>query len=240
MIRIIPSIDIIGGSCIRLSRGDYAHVTIYDADALSVAKKYESLGFRNLHLVDLDGAREGRVVNLRVLEEIAGNTNLAVDFGGGIKTRVDLQLVFSAGAAQINIGSMAVTDQDMVLRWLDIYDRDRFILAADVRNRMVAYDAWQKNSDSSITDFIRFYHSKGIRCISCTDISRDGLLKGPAVKLYSDLKTAFSDIFLIAGGGISSIHDIELLQEAGIDAAIIGRALYEIPGFPEELAEKFL
>lgn len=240
MIEVIPSVDIMNGSCVRLSKGDFTHVITYNADPLSVAKRYENLGFRRLHLVDLDGARKGEVVNIKVLEQIASGTNLIIDFGGGVKNIETLRLVFNAGAAMVNLGSVAVSDQAMVSHWLDEYDTNRFILSADVRDTMVAFHAWQQTSDISINDFIKLYHSKGIRMISCTDINRDGLMEGPAVQLYKDLKSTFRDIFLIASGGVSNIREIENLVDAGTDAVIIGKALYEVPGFPEQLAERFL
>jgi len=240
MIEIIPSIDIMGGSCVRLSKGNYSEVKTYGNDPLSVAKKYESLGFKKLHLVDLDGAREGSVINLTVLEKIAGSTNLIIDFGGGVKTEEALHMVFNSGAAMINLGSVAVLNQSVVLEWLGKYDRNRFILSADVVNRIVAFHGWQEISNIRITDYIRSYNDHGLRMISCTDISRDGLLKGPSVKLYADLRNSFGDIFLIAGGGIADLQDIEMLENAGADAAIIGRAIFEIPGFIEKLAEKYL
>jgi phosphoribosylformimino-5-aminoimidazole carboxamide ribotide isomerase len=240
MIEVIPSIDIMNGSCVRLTKGDFTQVINYDTDPLTVAKRYEGLGFRRLHLVDLDGARSGEVVNINVLEKIAQGTELIIDFGGGIKTGETLRSVFNAGAAMVNLGSVAVSDQAMVSHWLDEYDVKRFILSADVRDRMVAFHAWQQTSDISISDFIKQYHSRGIRMISCTDINRDGLLEGPAIKLYQDLKYSFSDIYLIASGGVSQAREIEGLEDAGTDAVIIGRALYEIPGFPEQLAERFL
>ena len=240
MIEIIPSIDIIGGACVRLVRGDYSQITAYNSDPLILAKKYEDLGFHRLHLVDLDGAREGKVVNLKVLEKIAGNTKLIIDFGGGVKTREDLQMVFSAGATMVNLGSVAVLNQVVVLEWLNHYGSDRMILSADVKERLVAYNGWQKTSHLEIIDFIKDYYNKGIRKVSCTDIGKDGLLKGPGINLYKDLKYLFKEIFLIASWGISSINDVRLLEKAGIDAVIIGRALYEIRGFPEELARRFI
>ena len=240
MIEIIPSIDIMNGSCVRLSKGDFRHVRTYDPDPLAVAKRYENLGFRRLHLVDLDGARQGEVMNIDVLQKIARETDLIIDFGGGVKTGETLRSVLNAGAAMVNLGSIAVSDQAMVSKWLKEYDTNKFILSADVRDRLVAFLGWQQTSDISITDFIKLYISKGIQMISCTDINRDGLLEGPAIQLYKDLKGSFNDIFLIASGGVSQVREIERLEDAGADAVIIGKALYEVPGFPEQLAGRFL
>jgi len=237
MIRILPSIDIIDGRCVRLSRGDFSRVREYEADPVSLANKYAGLGFPDLHLVDLDGARKGQVVNISILEEIVRTTGMNVDFGGGLKSDRDIEAVFRAGAAMVNLGSIAVTDRSLVQSWLNRYDNDRFILSADVRKGMVAYNAWQDDSGIDIMEFIKSYADMGIIKVACTDIERDGLLEGPSLDLYTELAEKFSELYLIASGGVSDMEDIYKLEETGVDAVIIGKALYENPGFIEELAK---
>ena len=237
MIKILPSIDIIDGRCVRLSRGDFSLVREYEGDPVSLAKKYADLGFRDLHLVDLDGARKGQVVNTGILEEIVRETGMKVDFGGGLKSDRDLETVFRAGAAMVNLGSIAVSDRKTVGSWLSRYDNDSFILSADVRKAKVAYNAWQDDSGIDIMDFIASYAEMGITKVACTDIDRDGLLKGPSLDLYRELSERFSELFLIASGGVSDMEDIYKLEDTGVDAVIIGKALYENPGFVEELSK---
>jgi len=237
MIKILPSIDIIDGKCVRLSKGDFSLVQEYEGDPVSLAKKYADLGFMDLHLVDLDGARKGEVVNSSILEEIVNQTGMNVDFGGGIKTDQDLDTVFKAGAAMVNLGSIAVADKSLVGSWLSRYDAISFILSADVRNGKVAYNAWQDNSDHDIMDFIASYAEMGISKVACTDIDMDGLLKGPSLDLYTQLSDRFRDLYLIASGGVSDMEDIYRLENTGVDAVIIGKALYEKPGFIEELSK---
>jgi len=237
MIKILPSIDIIDGKCVRLSKGDFSLVQEYEGDPVSLAKKYADLGFMDLHLVDLDGARKGEVVNSSILEEIVNQTGMNVDFGGGIKTDQDLDTVFKAGAAMVNLGSIAVADKSLVGSWLSRYDAISFILSADVRNGKVAYNAWQDNSDHDIMDFIASYAEMGISKVACTDIDMDGLLKGPSLDLYTRLSAKFRDLYLIASGGVSDMEDIYRLENTGVDAVIIGKALYEKSGFIEELSK---
>jgi len=237
MIKILPSIDIIDGKCVRLSKGDFSLVQEYEGDPVSLAKKYADLGFMDLHLVDLDGARKGEVVNSSILEEIVNQTGMNVDFGGGIKTDQDLDTVFKAGAAMVNLGSIAVADKSLVGSWLSRYDAISFILSADVRNGKVAYNAWQDNSDHDIMDFIASYAEMGISKVACTDIDMDGLLKGPSLDLYTQLSDRFRDLYLIASGGVSDMEDIYRLENTVVDAVIIGKALYEKPGFIEELSK---
>jgi phosphoribosylformimino-5-aminoimidazole carboxamide ribotide isomerase len=240
MIKILPSIDVIDGRCVRLSRGDFSRVTEYEGDPVSLAKDYAGLGFKDLHLVDLDGARQGKVVNLGILEGIVKRTGMKVDFGGGIKSEGDLESVFRAGAAMVNLGSIAVTGRSLVKDWLERYGARRFILSADTRRGKVAYNAWQEDSGMDLVAFIKSYSDLGITRVACTDIDRDGLLKGPSVDLYRELAIRFPDLNLIASGGVSGLEDIKRLEEAGAGAVIIGKALYENPGFAGELAKYYL
>jgi phosphoribosylformimino-5-aminoimidazole carboxamide ribotide isomerase len=240
MIEIIPAIDIIEGKCVRLNRGEFSSVKEYQVDPVYMASKYEELGFNRLHLVDLDGARAGKIVNQKTLKEIAASTNLIVDFGGGLKSDTDVEMAFDSGAGLLNIGSIAVANKDLVIKWLQRYNPNSFILGADVRDKMIAYNAWQETTEINVFDFIREYAGYGMQIVSCTDINKDGLLQGPTVTLYSEIAAAFQNLYLIASGGISSIADIQQLEKAGADAVIIGKALYEYPDFINELVDKYL
>ena len=227
MIEIIPAIDIIEGKCVRLSQGDYRQKTIYNENPLEVAKMFENAGIKRLHLVDLDGAKAQHIVNHAVLEKIAKNTSLIIDFGGGLKSEEDLDIAFSSGASMITGGSIAVKSPEVLLKWIGKYGPDKIILGADARNEMIAVAGWQESSDSDIFTFISKWHSLGIRKIISTDISRDGMLEGAATDLYKKILLAVPDVYLIASGGVSSMDDILELQNAGIPAVITGKAIYE-------------
>lgn len=232
--RIIPAIDVLGGKCVRLTRGDYNTVKVYDTDPLEVAMKFEETGFHYLHLVDLDGAREKHIVNHDVLRSITASTKLAVDFGGGIKSEEDLKIVFDSGASSANIGSIAVTDPELFLRWIDIYGNQRIILSADSYNRKIMTRGWTESSETDVVDFISGFAGKGVRYVTCTDISKDGMMNGPSLDLYREILSRV-DISLIASGGITAIADIIALKEAGCEGAIIGKAIYEGNINPEDL-----
>jgi phosphoribosylformimino-5-aminoimidazole carboxamide ribotide isomerase len=224
---IIPAIDIIDGKCVRLTQGDYAQQKVYNAHPLEVAKEIEAAGLQRLHLVDLDGAREGKVKNWKVLEKLAGKTSLAIDFGGGIKQEQDLRIVFESGAAYATIGSLAVKEETIFVGWLKTWGPEKFLLGADVRNEKIAVAGWQETTDINIMDFIRLYTGHGIRQLFCTDISKDGKLEGPGLDLYRDILSEFPGMLLIASGGVSSMDDLEQLAAIGCSGAIVGKAIYE-------------
>jgi phosphoribosylformimino-5-aminoimidazole carboxamide ribotide isomerase len=224
--RIIPAIDIIDGNCVRLTQGDYSRKTLYDRDPVEVARELEVHGIKYLHLVDLDGAREGKIRNHGVLEAIAGQTGLMVDFSGGIRTDEDLRTAFRCGATQVTCGSIAVTQPDLFLKWLAEYGPEKIILGADSRNRMVATGGWLSGSETDIMTFLRQYRSEGVVYTMCTDIEKDGMLDGPSVEMYKEI-VQIEGLSLIASGGITSLEDLEVLRETGCEAAIIGKAIYE-------------
>lgn len=224
--RIIPAIDIIDGQCVRLTKGDYTTQTTYSTDPLAVAKTFADHGITHLHLVDLDGARSQHIVNVAVLEKIASQTNLSVDFGGGIKSDVDIRRAFDAGAAQVTVGSVAATDPPQFTRWLAEYGSARIILGADCRQRMIATGGWHEETDLDVIDFIEGYEADGVKYVITTDIDKDGMLAGPAVDLYRDI-LATGTVHLIASGGIASMSDLHTLAEIGCEGAIIGKAIYE-------------
>lgn len=224
--RIIPAIDIIGGKCVRLSKGDYTTQKTYNDNPLEVAKMFEDHGIRYLHLVDLDGAKSQHIVNVEVLEKIAAQTSLKIDFGGGIKSNDDIQKAFDAGANQITAGSIAVKNPKLVEHWIETYGKEKIILGADVRDEKIATHGWLNTSDIEVFDFIQTYQKKGIRYVVCTDISKDGMLQGAANDLYQKI-LASTQINLIASGGISSMQDVIRLQQIGCEGAIIGKAIYE-------------
>ena len=225
--QIIPAIDIIDGKCVRLTEGDYAQKTIYNEDPLEVAKAFEAAGIQRLHLVDLDGAKAGAVKNWKVLESIALNTKLVIDFGGGIKTNDDVALVFERGATLATIGSMAVANPTLFLSWVDVYGADRFFLGADVKDNYIAVNGWMQTSNIAIDSFISDYLAKGISNIFCTDVSKDGRLEGPSTALYQSLIQLFPNLNLVASGGVSSLQDLETLDTIGCTGAIVGKAIYE-------------
>lgn len=225
--RIIPAIDIIDGKCVRLTQGDYAQKKVYNENPLEVAKTFEAAGLAYLHLVDLDGARAGKVTNWKVIESVTSGTQLKVDFGGGIKTEAEIRQLFDAGVRQVNLGSIAVKDQELVQGWIAHYGADKIILSADVKNEKIAIGGWLEDSSISIVDFIQAYLQKGIQYITCTDISTDGMLAGPNIHLYSQLLNTFPTIKLVASGGVSAMADIENLKKTNVDGVIIGKAIYE-------------
>jgi phosphoribosylformimino-5-aminoimidazole carboxamide ribotide isomerase len=224
---IIPAIDIIDGKCVRLVQGDYSQKKIYNEHPLEVAKQFEDAGLTRLHLVDLDGARSGAVRNWKVLETIAGKTSLVVDFGGGIKTNKDVRIIFDSGAAYATIGSIAVKNEEEFLSWLPMFGADKFILGADVRNERIAVHGWQETSDLWVYDLIGKYLQEGIKKVFCTDVSKDGKLEGPATELYKNIVQKFPELYFIASGGVSSLKDLDELQEAGCKGVIVGKAIYE-------------
>jgi phosphoribosylformimino-5-aminoimidazole carboxamide ribotide isomerase len=227
MIEIIPAIDLIDGKCVRLSQGDFARKKIYNENPLEVAKEFEAVGLKRLHVVDLDGAKNGAVTNLKVLETIARNTDLTIDFGGGIKTDGDIESVFDAGAKMASIGSVAVKNAERFFAWLEQYGGEKILLGADVRNGKLAINGWQTETDLEILPFLKSYYARGAAQIFCTDISKDGLLNGSANELYKDILENLPRINLIASGGVSSIQDIVELEKIGCAGVIIGKAFYE-------------
>lgn len=227
MIELIPAIDIIDGKCVRLTQGDYASKKIYNEDPLEVAKAFENYGLRRLHMVDLDGAREGRIINYRTLEKIASRTSLIIDFGGGLKCDDDLEIAFESGAQMVTGGSIAVKDPELFSKWIGKYGSKKIILGADAKNKKIAIDGWLSTTEEDLIPFIEQYRKKGIWKVICTDISRDGMLEGPAIDLYREIREALPQVYLIASGGISSIEDIEKLEGAGIPGVIFGKAIYE-------------
>jgi phosphoribosylformimino-5-aminoimidazole carboxamide ribotide isomerase len=224
---IIPAIDLIDGACVRLTKGDYNTKQIYEKDPLVMAKRFEDAGIRRLHLVDLDGAKAGKVINLKVLENLCSNTSLEIDFGGGIKTETDLKHVLGAGAKWVTIGSLAVKDIETMKEWIIRYGSETFILGADVRDGYLAVSGWLENSSLHWKTFMEDYIACGVRQFLCTDIAKDGMLSGPSIDLYSEIMETFPDIYLIASGGVSSKHDLIGLDEARIPAVVLGKAIYE-------------
>jgi len=224
---VIPAIDIIDGKCVRLTQGDYAQQKVYNEHPLEVARAFEDIGVERLHLVDLDGARKGAVVNWKVLDAIAGKTSLIVDFGGGIKTGDDLRIVFENGAALATIGSIAVKDPELFFEWVRQYGPDRIFLGADVKEEKIAVSGWLETTELSVFDFLEQNISQGVRHIFCTDIAKDGLLQGPSIALYKKILERFPDIDFVASGGVSNMQDVTDLQEVGCSGVIIGKAIYE-------------
>lgn len=225
--KIIPAIDIIDGKCVRLSKGDYSSKKIYNENPLEIARMFEDHGFEYLHMVDLDGAKSGKVVNNKVLERIAGSTKLKIDFGGGIKSHEDIKKVFESGARQVTIGSIAVQDPDLMLSWIKQYGAGKIILGADVKDLFIATNGWLEISRYSLFSFLEEYYNQGIRTVLCTDISKDGMLEGPSFELYNIIMKQFMDLDLIASGGISCIEDVIRLKSEGIPSVVIGKAIYE-------------
>lgn len=225
--RIIPAIDIIDGKCVRLSKGDYSTKKIYNENPIEVAKAFEGSGIQYLHLVDLDGAKANHIVNYKVLEQITSKTTLKIDFGGGLKSDEDLHIAFNSGARQITGGSIAVKQPKIFESWLLKYGAVKIILGADSKNEKIAVSGWQEESDKEIIPFIKSYENKGIKYVICTDIAKDGMLEGPSFELYKRILKNTRDIKLIASGGVSSLSDLNALEDIGCEAAIIGKALYE-------------
>lgn len=224
---VIPAIDIIDGKCVRLTQGDYAQQKVYNEHPLEVAKAFEDIGVRRLHLVDLDGARKGAVVNWKVLEAIAGKTGLVVDFGGGIKTGEDLKIVFASGAALATIGSIAVKEPERFQGWVREYGPDKMFLGADVKEEKIAVGGWLETTPLSVFDFLEQHTAHGVKHIFCTDIAKDGLLQGPSIPLYRKILERFPHINFVASGGVSNVQDLASLQEIGCSGVIVGKAIYE-------------
>lgn len=227
MIELIPAIDIIDGKCVRLTKGDYSSMKVYDDDPLEVAKMFEASGIRRLHTVDLDGARSKHVVNYKTIERIADHTSLVIDFGGGIKTNEDLDIAFSSGASMVTVGSVAATNRPLFLEWLEKYGPGKIILGADVKDGLVSINGWQEEASDELMPFLHRYADEGVRNVLCTDISKDGMLQGAAIDLYRNIISLMPQLHLIASGGVSSMDDIAALDEAGIPAVVFGKAIYE-------------
>ncbi len=224
---IIPAIDIIDGKCVRLTQGDYSQMKEYSSSPLEMARIFESWGLKRLHLVDLDGAKEKKIINYKILSDITSGTNLIVDFGGGIRTENDICIAFENGASMITSGSIAVNDSQLFLKWLQDYGKEKIILGADHRNEMLSSNAWVKNTRLNLFQFLGEYINLGITQVICTDIEKDGMLNGPSVDLYRRILNQWPDLHLVASGGVGSIMDIKVLSSIGISATIIGKAIYE-------------
>lgn len=227
MIQLIPAIDIIDGKCVRLSQGDYDSKKVYNENPVEVAKELEAHGIRRLHVVDLDGAASNHVVNYRTLKQIATQTSLTIDFGGGVKSDEDLMIAFENGARMVTGGSIAVKNPELFCRWLQKYGSEKIILGADVKEHKIAVNGWKDESTCELFPFLKDYVEKGIRKVICTDISCDGMLQGPSTDLYKEILEQHPDLFLIASGGVSCADDIRMLDAAGVPAVIFGKALYE-------------
>jgi len=225
--QIIPAIDIIGGQCVRLTQGDYGQKKVYNEDPLEVAKAFEGAGIKRLHLVDLDGAKEKRIVNLKVLEKIAKGTNLHIDFGGGVQSDEMIDIAFSSGAKQITAGSIAVKNPELVVSWFEKYGADKIILGADAKNEQIAVSGWQENSYLSIYDFLNDYVQKGAQYIISTDVAKDGLLQGPSFDLYANIQQEQPTLHIIASGGVSCLEDLNQLRDMHLFGVIVGKAFYE-------------
>lgn len=226
-IELIPAIDIIDGKCVRLTKGDYDQKKVYNENPVEVAQHFESLGFKRLHVVDLDGAKSKHIVNDGVLRAITAATSLVVDFGGGIKTEEDIEKAFDAGAAMVTVGSIAVTNPQFFLNWIEQYGAEKLILGADVRNGKISINGWKEDSSEDLLPFLKQYTDKGVRNVLCTEISKDGTLQGPAIDLYQQIMKAYPDMHLIASGGVSCNDDIRALETADIPAVVFGKAFYE-------------
>ena len=227
MIELIPAIDIIDGKCVRLTKGDYATSKIYNEDPVAVAREFEAYGIRRLHVVDLDGAKSKHIVNYRILERIANHTSLKIDFGGGIKSDEDMVIALENGAQMVTVGSIAAQNPELFLKWLDRFGSDKMILGADVKGEKISTNGWMQEDGQELLPFLEFYLKKGVHKVLCTDISKDGMLEGPAVPLYERIMQAHPSLHLIASGGVSSIDDILALDKAGIPAVVFGKAIYE-------------
>ena len=225
--RIIPAIDIIDGKCVRLSKGDYNTKIIYNENPLEVAKQFEAHGIQYLHLVDLDGAKSSQIVNHKILEQIASQTSLKIDFGGGLKSDNDLRIAFESGANQITGGSIAVKNPDLFKEWISKYGSEKIILGADANNEKVAVSGWLEESTEDLIPFIQNYQKSGIQYVICTDIAKDGMLEGPSFELYAKILEQSKGIKLIASGGISTFDELPKLAELGCEGTIIGKAIYE-------------
>lgn len=227
MIHIIPAIDIIDGNCVRLLQGDYDQKTVYHNDPVEVAQDFERYGIHRIHVVDLDGARSKHIVNTPTLKLLNRHTSLKIDFGGGIKTDGDVSLAFANGASQVTIGSIAAQNPELFLKWLNTYGPDKIILGADVRNGYISINGWKEDSQQELLPFLKTFVEAGVTRVLCTDISRDGMLSGPAVELYKEIMKEFPSIKLLASGGVRHMGDVETLDKAGVHSVIIGKAIYE-------------
>lgn len=234
--QIIPAIDLIGGKCVRLSQGDYTRKKEYHDDPLEMAKRFEDAGIRRLHLVDLDGAKAKKIINESVLSRICQETQLAVDFGGGIQADTEIEKAFALGVSQVTGGSIAVKNSILFQEWISKYGAEKIILGADAKNRKIAVGGWEETTSMDLIPFVKSYVEKGIRYVICTDVAKDGLLQGPALDLYSDLMQENPGIRLIASGGVSSVSDLEALEKIGVYGAIVGKAYYEGRVSLEEMA----
>ena len=226
-IELIPAIDIIEGQCVRLTKGNYDQKTVYRDSPAEVAREFESFGFKRLHVVDLDGAKSKHIVNDAVLNAITSNTSLTVDFGGGIKTDGDIEKAFASGAAMVTVGSIAVTQPELFMGWLEKYGSERMILGADVRHGMISINGWKEDSSEELLPFLKKYVEAGVKNVLCTEISKDGTLAGPAIDLYKKVMDTYPQLHLIASGGVSSKEDILALDKASIPAVVFGKAIYE-------------
>lgn len=227
MIEIIPAIDIIEGKCVRLSQGNYNEKKIYNENPLEVAKMFQDAGIKRLHLVDLDGAKAKHIINYNVLENIAKNTSLLIDFGGGIQSDKDIEIAFNSGASMITGGSIAIKNKAIFTDWIQKYGSEKIILGADCKDEKIAISGWQESTSTDILDFVGDYKYIGISKVVCTDISKDGMLAGTSIDLYKKILSHFPDLYLIASGGISNIDDVIELEASGVPAVIIGKAIYE-------------
>jgi len=233
---IIPAIDIIGGKCVRLTQGDYSQKKEYGDNPLEMARQFEQAGIKRLHLVDLDGAKAKKIVNKEVLHSIAQNTALKVDFGGGVQSDEDIELAFAAGASQVTGGSVAVRNPQLFESWLERYGSEKIILGADAKDRKIAIGGWEETTSVDVISFIKSHVDKGIRYVICTDVAKDKLLQGPSMELYKDILEEIPEVKLIASGGVSSLKDLEDLQQCGVYGVIVGKAFYEGRISLEELA----
>jgi len=224
---IIPAIDIIDGKCVRLTEGEFSRQTTYQTSPLEIAMRFEAAGFRRLHMVDLDGARSGKVVNISTLRQVANETSLKIDFGGGIKTDEEIATVFDAGADMVNVGSIAVSDSEKLASWIERFGGEHILLAADVRGEKIATGGWQENTDLDVITFLRSWHERRITQAFVTDISRDGALNGPNVNLYQKITDSIPGLTLIASGGVTTADDLIAVADAGCQGAIVGKAIYE-------------
>lgn len=225
--KIIPAIDVIEGKCVRLTQGDYTQKKIYHEDPLDVALSFQEAGLSHLHLIDLDGAKTGKVQNWDVIQRITKGTKLNVDFGGGIKTTEEIKRLIDLGIQQVNLGSVAVKDPQKVTEWLDQFGQDAIILSADVKEENISISGWQEGSGINLVTFLRDYVARGIKHVTCTDIGTDGMLTGPNVELYKKVLLSFPQLHLIASGGVSNLDDLEELKQIGVDGVIVGKAIYE-------------
>lgn len=224
---IIPAIDLIDGKCVRLKQGDYNQKKVYNENPLEVAKSFEDAGIKRLHLVDLDGAKAKKIVNWKVLEQISSNTQLKIDFGGGLRSDADLKVAFESGAHQVTGGSIAVKSPETFESWLTKFGSEKIILGSDAKAGKIAINGWQEGTEHSVMEFLQNYMAKGVQYTICTDIEKDGMEQGPSFDLYQEIMTQMPELNLIASGGVTTVADLEKLQEMGLYGAIVGKAIYE-------------